>query len=285
MDEEFDYNDAEELRFSVERYEEMIRNKDQYFFDAQAFEGIIDYFIEKNDPIKALQVVEYAINQHPYASVFLIRQAQLYVVTNRAHEALNILDRAETLESSNPDIFIIRGSIYEKFEMFDEAISQYNLEIEFAEEVDDIHLHIAYAFENLGRYDKAIEHLKLALEVNPQNMDALYEIAFCFDILDKSEDSINFYLQFIENDPYSFAAWYNLGNAYTKAELFEKSIEAYDYAIIINEAFASAYFNKGNALANLERYAEALSVYKQTMEYEQPSAETFCSIGECYEKS
>jgi hypothetical protein len=46
MDEDFDYNDAEDLRFSVERYEEMIRNKDQYFFDAQSFEGIIDYFIE-----------------------------------------------------------------------------------------------------------------------------------------------------------------------------------------------------------------------------------------------
>ena len=51
MDEDFDYNDAEDLRFSVERYEEMIRNKDQYFFDAQSFEGIIDYFIEKNEII------------------------------------------------------------------------------------------------------------------------------------------------------------------------------------------------------------------------------------------
>jgi hypothetical protein len=30
----------------------MIRNQDQYFFDAQAFENIIDYYIEKNDPAK-----------------------------------------------------------------------------------------------------------------------------------------------------------------------------------------------------------------------------------------
>jgi hypothetical protein len=27
-----------------------------------------------------------------------------------------------------------------------------------------------------------------------------------------------------------------------------------------------------------------LDVYKQTFEYEQPSADTYCAIGECYEK-
>ena len=222
MDEEFEYNDSEELRFSVERYEEMIRNKDQYFFDAQAFEGIIDYFIEKNDPIKALQVVEYAMSQHPYATVFLIKQAQLLVVTNRAQEALELLEKAESLEGSNADIYLIRGSIYEKFELFDQAIEQYNLAIEYAEELDEIHLHIAYAFENLGRYDKAIDHLKLSLQHNSANYEALYELAFCFDILDRPDESIEFYQQFIDNEPYSFAAWYNLGNAFTKAEMFEK---------------------------------------------------------------
>ena len=49
---EFDFN--EDAQNSVERYEEMIRNEDQYFFDAQAFEYIIDNYIEKssdNGPI------------------------------------------------------------------------------------------------------------------------------------------------------------------------------------------------------------------------------------------
>ena len=82
MEEEFEFGFSEDPKFSVERYEEMIRNQDQYFFDAQAFENIIDYYIEKNDPIKALQVVEYALSQHPFVSVFLVKQAQLFLVTN-----------------------------------------------------------------------------------------------------------------------------------------------------------------------------------------------------------
>jgi hypothetical protein len=54
MEEEFEFDFNDDAQHSVERYEEMIRNQDQYFFDAQAFEYIIDNYIEKNDPVKAL---------------------------------------------------------------------------------------------------------------------------------------------------------------------------------------------------------------------------------------
>ena len=50
MEEEFEFGFNDDAQHSVERYEEMIRNQDQYFFDAQAFEYIIDNYIEKNDP-------------------------------------------------------------------------------------------------------------------------------------------------------------------------------------------------------------------------------------------
>src|SRR3954469_21348339 len=100
MEEEFEFGFTEDPKFSVERYEEMIRNHDQYFFDAQAFENIIDYYIEKNDPAKALQVAEYALNQHPFAAVFLIKQAQLFFVTDQLDKSFLALQKAEMLEAS-----------------------------------------------------------------------------------------------------------------------------------------------------------------------------------------
>ena len=51
MEEEFFFESNEDAQRSVERYEEMIRNQDQYFFDAGAFEYIVDFYIEKNDPV------------------------------------------------------------------------------------------------------------------------------------------------------------------------------------------------------------------------------------------
>ena len=66
-----------QIRHSIERYEEMIRNKDAYFFDVDAFLNIIDFYIERNDPKVALQVVEFAQDQHPASVEFLLREDPL----------------------------------------------------------------------------------------------------------------------------------------------------------------------------------------------------------------
>src|SRR5690606_5818235 len=123
MEEHFDYGSQEDPKLSVARYEEMIRNKDQYFFDSQAFEGIIDYYIDKNDPVKALQVVDYAVSQHPFAAIFYIKQAQLYAVTNQLSSALQALEKAESLEPSEGEIYFIKGGILGNLEHYDEAFA------------------------------------------------------------------------------------------------------------------------------------------------------------------
>src|SRR5699024_7817511 len=98
--------------FSVDRYEEMLRNEDQYFFDAKAFEGIIDYYISKNDPVKAIQVVEFAAAQHPFETTFLIKKAQLLASTLQFESALQALEKAEMLEPSEAEIYLIKGTIF-----------------------------------------------------------------------------------------------------------------------------------------------------------------------------
>ncbi len=92
-EEEFLNNDDQQkqIRYSIERYEEMIRNKDAYFFDVDAFVNIVDYYIERNDPVKALQVIEYAKDQHPDSVEFLLREAQLLAMVERFDDALYIL--------------------------------------------------------------------------------------------------------------------------------------------------------------------------------------------------
>lgn len=113
MEEEEFPNPNEEssrIRHSIERYEEMVRNKEAYFFDVDAFLNIIDYYIERNDPVKALQVVDFAQSQHPTSIDFLLRQAQLLAMVDRTEEALAILDKAEQLTPADPDLHMIRGA-------------------------------------------------------------------------------------------------------------------------------------------------------------------------------
>ena len=94
----------------------MIRNHDQYFFDAQAFENIIDYYIEKNDPVKAIQVVRVCPQPASLRRRFsYIKQAQLFVVTNRiAADAFAALEQGGNPGGDPMRISILSAVIYTK---------------------------------------------------------------------------------------------------------------------------------------------------------------------------
>ena len=241
-EEEFESAQEEQnqILHSIQRYEQMLRNKDAYFFDVDAFLNIVDYYIEKNDPVKSLQVIEFAKEQHPASVEFLLREAQLLSMVERHNEALSILDNAEQLSPTDPDIYMIRGSIYSQQQKFELAIENFNKAVPLASELDLLYLNIAYVYESWGDYNKAIQYLKLSLEDNFENEIALYELAFCFEFTDRLLESVDFYKQFIDRCPYSYPAWYNLGNVHNRLGDFEEALGAYDYCLIIKDDFSSA---------------------------------------------
>src|SRR5690606_35845860 len=147
MEDDFDYGSAEDAKYSVARYEEMIRNKDQYFFDAVAFEGIIDYYMDKNDPAKALQVVGYAVNQHPFAAVFHLKRAQLYAMIGQYDQALDALDKAETLEPSEGDIYLVKGGVLGSIGQYEEALYHLKKALDHTEHVDEVYLQMALLYQ------------------------------------------------------------------------------------------------------------------------------------------
>ena len=50
MEEDFNQNNEEnDYTESLGRFEQMLKNDDQYFFDVEVFETLIDHYLEKND--------------------------------------------------------------------------------------------------------------------------------------------------------------------------------------------------------------------------------------------
>src|SRR3972149_2334088 len=101
----------EQLKLVV-RFEDMLNNGNQSFFDVEEFEDIIDYYFEKNDSNKSLQAIDFAINQYPFSTVFFLRKAQIYAAINQSQKALEILSYVESMEPSNTELFMTKGSIY-----------------------------------------------------------------------------------------------------------------------------------------------------------------------------
>lgn len=285
MEEEFGQFGDLDIQELVDKFEKMVSENENYFFDVDDFEAIIEYFFEKNDKKNIGIVIDIAIGQHPNVHLFQLKRAQYFVAANKTKKALNLLSELESIDPANSEIYITRGSIFSQLREFKKSIDSYAKALHYGvEDPEEIFTNIAFEYVNLGDYENAISYLKKVIDISPANVAILYEISFCFEMNNRSKDSLDYFTKYIDHHPYSKTAWFNIGIAYNNLDLYEKAIEAYDFAIAIDETFSSAYFNKANAYANLMLYQKAIDTYRETFLYEDHDAMTHYYIGECYEK-
>lgn len=269
----------------VRRYEAMVASHEQYFFDVEELEMIVDHYLERSEPRQAEKVVAFARRLHPGSVEIRFCEAVVMMALGRLSKALELLDAIEKMEPYNEEVQLHKAGIFSQQRNHRRSVEHYKKALELAEEgLDDIYLDLAFEHENLEEYDEAVACLKSALELNPENEAVLYELAYCYDLANADEACITFFRKFTDEHPYSGVSWYNLGNVYSKLERFEESNQALDLAIVIDERFSSAYFSKARNLLILSRYEEAIHCYEETIAFDGPQAITFSFIGECYEK-
>ncbi|MFP4024469.1 MAG: tetratricopeptide repeat protein [Thiohalospira sp.] len=285
MKEEFEDFFGDEYNDLVNRYEDMLKNRRQYFFDVYEFENIIDYYIETNKANNALNAVKYASRQHPGSINIQLKKAQVLIDKGLAVQALHIISGIEKIETSNPEIFMIKGTACNALEQYEDAQLAFDKAIELAFEEDKVDTlnTIAQEFEQLGKYKIALKYLHQAFKLEPSNIMFLYDIAYCYEKAGEIKHSLKFYHQYLDKEPFSENAWYNLGILYTKIDDFNKAIDAFEYAIAINPDFSLAYFNIANAFSANEEYYKAILNYQEFIEIDAESPDIYCYIGNCYE--
>ncbi len=283
MSEDFEMMDENQVNDLVSRFESMLNEGLQVYFDADEFEVIIDFYFEKQNSEKADKAIETALHLFPSASSFQIRKARLLAYQKDYYEALELLNQIELIELANEDVYISKAEIYSLMNKHELAIEEYEKSLSHVEYPEEIYSNIAFEYENLNDYPNAIKYLKKALELNPDSENLIHEISFFFEITGMEEKGITFLNQFLDKNPYSKVAWFNLGIFYNALELFEKAIESYGFTLAIDEEFSAAYFNIANSYAGLELYHKAIFFYKETFRFESPEAITYYYIGESYE--
>lgn len=284
MKEEFEeiFHDEESSEL-VNRYEEMLKTNNQYFFDVFEFENIIDYYIDTNKANNALNVVQFATKLHPNSINIQIKKAQVLIDKGLAAQALRVIESVEIIESSNSDVYLIKGSALNVLGKYSEAEKAFDIAINltYEDKIDVINT-IAQSFEQIGRYKTALKYLIEAFSLDKKNIMLLYDIGYCYEKLGQINKSIEYYKQYLDNEPFSENGWYNLGILYNKSENYEKAIEAYDFALAINPEFSVAFFNLANSYSNKEDYHKAIMNYKEYLKFDGKSVEVLTYIGDCY---
>lgn len=275
----------EDMDALVIAYETMIGETNVRFFEKKEFTQLINYYENKQLTEKALEVIEYAIEQHPFTAQFLVRKAHILIDAQQETEALQLLEQAEHFDASNMDIFLLKADILARHNRFDEAFDI----LEYAKirisqsDMEELHLAYANIYEHQENFDKMFDSLKAALLADPDNEDALERIWLCTELARKYQESIDLHNQILDKNAYSHWAWFNLGHAHIGLNNFEAAAEAYEFAFTIEEDFEMAYNYCAESFLEMENFDEAIRIYKSALTIFPKHLEFCMQLGSCYE--
>jgi tetratricopeptide (TPR) repeat protein len=278
--------DREELKELLAQYDNLRAGRPNSFIEQEGFERLIEYFDEKDRLQDALTVCDYAINQYPNTPPLMLLKANLLIVTKNYKEALDLLDEAEVLDSSDTDLYILKTDAYLALDMQAKAAEVLESAIETFEgdEKLDLLFELSDVYDDYENFEKVFDCLVLILKQDPANEEALYKICFWTDFTGRNEESIILHKEIIDDQPYNELAWFNLGAAYQGIKLHEKAIDAYGYVIAINEKFENAHRNMGDAYLRLRNYKDAIESLQKVLELSIPEALVYEAIGHCYDR-
>jgi tetratricopeptide (TPR) repeat protein len=278
--------DKDEMRELIRQFQNLKSGRANSFLEEDAFEKIVDYFDDIEDLSQALEAVEMGIEQYPYSAMLNIKKADLLIATRRYHDALDVLNHAELLDSNDINLYILKTDVYLALDQQEKAVAllENALSLFDGQERIEMLFELADVYDDYEEFDKIFDCLKLILEQDPTNEEALYKICFWTDFTGRNEESIKLHQQIIEEHPYNELAWFNLGAGFQGLKLYEKSIDAYKYAVAIDEKFDYAFRNMGDAYIRLRKYKDAIEALERVLELSRPEDVIFEAIGHCYDR-
>lgn len=286
MDREGQEGGNDDILELLDRYNRIREGFGAGMLTEDSFERIIDHYDDLDDLKSALEAAETGIEQHPYSASLMVKKADLLIAMRKYQEALRLLARAEILDSTDIDIYILRTDAYLALDQQEKAVRILREAIDrfTGEDRLDLLFELADVYDDYEAFDQIFDCLKTILESDPTNEEALYKICYWTDFTGRNEEGIELHKWIIDQHPYSELAWFNLAAAYQGLKLYEKAIDAYKYALVINEKFDYAYRNMADAYIRLRKYRDAIEALERVAELARPEDVIYEAIGHCHDR-
>ena len=266
----------------VSRFEDMIENNLELYFDTEELEDIIIYYLELGDLKSAENAVQFGLNLHPSSIEIKVKKLEVLIELEFYSPAKELMKELELSASESTDYLACCAKYYSNLGNPRKAIDYCKQAILLGEELNFLHNFIADECVNLEDPFTALLHYKKALKEDPMDEYALENIMACLVDLKRSDEAIQFLNDYLDSYPFSESAWYEYGQFYFNQKNYEEAIKGFDYLLAINSDAVSVYSNKATCLENLGNYKQAIVVYEEMLELEFTKAFTFYKIGLAY---
>ncbi|MBK78467.1 MAG: hypothetical protein CMC88_05190 [Flavobacteriaceae bacterium] len=277
-------NNSEEIKNSINKFNEMLKTNLVYFFDVKEFHNIAEYFLSVGEIQLSKKALSMGLKQHPNNTDLLLVKIEHLILEKRLESAKKMLDDINLISPLNQEIFIQKASIESKLGNHLKSINLLIKLLDFTEEPEEIWNLIGMEYLLMEDYYNAEYFFKNCILSDPEDYPSLYNLLHCYEQMNLNNKAIDVLKNTIKFNPYSEIAWHQLGCIYSKINKIEKAILCFDYAIISDDKLVSAYIEKAKLLELKNQFINAIENYKYVLKYNDPSAFIYTKIGECYIK-
>ncbi|MBL6668728.1 MAG: tetratricopeptide repeat protein [Flavobacteriaceae bacterium] len=275
-------SNSEELKPSIEKFEQMLKTNHIYFFDAQEFEDIVLHYIGYGQNQLAKKAIKMGLDQHPQDIELLLLQSEMLIIDDKYEAAQALLNYIESLSPLNEEIFLQRATLASKKGIHEIAVDNLNKALNITEDPLEIWNLLGMEYLLAEDYHNAEYFFKNCVLDNSDDYPALYNLLYCYEQLQQKEKAINTLNWILEKNPYNEVAWHQLGRIYARSKNYKEALSAFDFAIISDDTFTGAYIEKGKLLEKTGRLNEAISNYQIALNTNDPSAFLWHRIGNCH---
>lgn len=296
-----DYEDRNELRELLNRWERSIKGGRKEFFDTDDYLRLSDYYLDQQKLTEAQNVLMTGLRFAPTNIELLLQRSRLLLCKGKQREALDLLRKVEANtttwdEDLRVEALMLKGGILISMNKVWEAeqvfVKQLNVnrmvfrnEDELLYKIDMIQ-NIAQAYQDsdmrsraLGYYDLALDALKRyqAWVSNSQDLiDARWDLLIQkLYILIESYDEESFTAAcrlgdlMLDENPYDEELWFMMAQSYMTHKRFTDALNAYENLLAINPSNDFFTLQMARAHYNLGEYQKAIDCINRLIEWNE----------------
>lgn len=279
MNEEFDIHQL------VHKYEELRESGQAFYFDADEFALLANYYNSYGDDAEAENIIRVGLQMHPESLELLILNAKVMVYSEKYEEANQYLSTITDEENIDLELLKIECKLHlGDFDSADVMVQQTLLNIE--DDEDDLYFFITelgFLYNDVDLFEEAIRFLEQSFALERVNPEVLIDLAYAYEMEGNFLKAIDYNNLLLDIDPYSFEGWLNLGKLYSMTEQYDKAIDSFDFALTINENDIGAMKMKALSLYFNDNVKEAIRIFEECLSLSPDDASLYDSLLEAYE--
>lgn len=228
----------------TQRYESATAQNQSLYLEADEWCDIADWYGDRYEYDKAIEVVEKGLRQHPDDPDLQIQYAYFNLDNGNDGKAREIVENIS--ENYLPEVKLIQARLSMRDGKPEEA-EQFLDSIEDKEDLMNV-IDAARIYLDAELPDKALEWLDPVKDKYAKEQSYKAALGTCYQIKGLTQEALAIFNDLIDEDPYSANYWYGAAKCHFDNEDYDKAIEACDYALVGDENFTDALILKGKLL-------------------------------------